>query len=496
MVVQDYRWPLLDEFLDRDAELERLDRWWDSAERMPMNVYGRRRVGKSWLLRRFANGKPAVVLVAERLAEGSQLARFAEQLAPLNGGIAPALPDVGSLVRTLYRLARDERLLVVLDEFPWLLGTTQAVVEQTLSSIQAVMEEERDRSRLKLIVCGSAVAQMEALQAERNPLHGRLVPLEVRALPFDRARLFLPGLEPTDAFTRFAIADGMPRYLAALAGGTLAESVCSQLLRPDAPLWNEGRAIVGQELREPAVHFAVIEQLASGDKELNEIANAVRMDGARLSKYLATLEDLRLVRRDLPLQAVSTRRGGHWVLEDAFIRFWFRFVFPYQADLESGLAAEDLFHTEIEPQLAQHVAPVFERACREHVRRRMGTSATQVGRWWGNALHELRRAGTRTTEEIDVVGISRNRVTVVGEAKWTAAPLDGSVLDQLEAFKVPALRQDGFRLAAETTTVLFSRSGYSDALRGRAEHDDRLILVDVARMLSPDLRRAEGTSLG
>ncbi|CAN5209082.1 ATP-binding protein [soil metagenome] len=482
--VSAYNWPRVDEFIDRTAEINRLEAWWASDERMPVNLYGRRRVGKSWLFRRFAHGKPAVLLVSERLAEGAQLTRFSQQLTPLLDGVAPALPDVAALFRVLFRLARDSRVLAVIDEFPWLVGTTSSAAVRTLSSIQAVMEEERDRSQLKLVLCGSAVTQMEALQSERSPLHGRLVPLELRALPYPRACAFLEGGHVQDRFARFAVSGGMPRYLAALAGGDLRDRVCDQLLRPDAPLWNEGRTIVGQELREPAMHFSVLEQLASGEKQVGELADALKTSSGPVSKYLSTLADLRLVRKDLPYGASPTDRGSHWVLQDPFLRFWFRFVFPFQADLEAGLAPEDLFDSEIAPELADHVAPVFEDLCREHVRATMGGTATRVGRWWGNSLNRLRQTGERTTEEIDVVGTARKRVALVGEVKWTTKPLGEKILHDLAEYKVPALEQGGFRLASEVTTVLFSRSGYSGGLRSRADDDDRLVLVDVDRLLS------------
>lgn len=483
-IVPAYSWSRLSDFVDRSTELGRLESWWDSDERMPVNLYGRRRVGKSWLFRRFAHDKPAVLLVAERLAEGAQLRRFAERLSPVLDGVTPDLPDVAALFKVLFRLARDEKVLAVIDEFPWLLGTSSSEAERTLSAIQAVMEEERDHSRLKLILCGSAVTQMQALQSERSPLHGRLLPLELRALSFGRASQFIDGTDEQDRFVRFAIAGGMPRYLAALSGGDLRERVCDQLLKPDSPLWNEGRTIVAQELREPAVHFAILEQLASGEKEVGEIADALRTGSSPVSKYLGQLADLRLVRKDLPYGASPTSRGSHWVLDDPFLRFWFRFVFPFQADLEAGLTPHDLFDNEISPQLADHVAPVFEDLCREHVRATLGSTATRVGRWWGNSLNSLRRSGERTTEEIDVVGTSRKRVTVVGEVKWTSRPLSSKILGDLEDYKIPALEQDGFKLGRQLTTVLFSRSGFTDGLHARADEETRLVLIDTEGLLS------------
>ncbi len=172
------------------------------------------------------------------------------------------------------------------------------------------------------------------------------------------------------------------------------------------------------------------------------------------------------------------------MLDDHFLRFWFRFVFPYQADLEAGLGSGDLFDAEVGPALASHVAPVFEELCREHVRASMGAAVSKVGRWWGNALDSLRRSGERSSEEIDVVGLARGRVSVIGEVKWTAKPLGPAILRDLEEFKVPALTQSGFKLAGEVTTVLFSKSGYTDVLRERANAGEHLMLVDVDHMLS------------
>ena len=120
----------------------------------------------------------------------------------------------------MFRLAANAKALVVIDELPWLLPGTTAVLERSLSSIQAVMEEERDSSQLKLVLCGSAISQMQALMAERSPLHGRLWPLEVRPLRYPQARVFLDALDSIQRVERFAITGGMPRYLSELGMGS------------------------------------------------------------------------------------------------------------------------------------------------------------------------------------------------------------------------------------------------------------------------------------
>lgn len=469
------------DFLDRTQELQRLERWWESDEmpNTPINVYGRRRVGKSWLLRRFAHGKPAVILTSERLAQGTQLARFAGLLEPAVG-VRPELSDLPGLFRTALRLARDAKRAVIIDEFPWLLPTSEAEAERTLSAIQATMEEESERSRLKLIVCGSAIAQMQALMAERAPLHGRLTPLEIRPMRFAEARLFLDDLDPAERIERFAIAGGMPRYLSLLRGGGVEQAVCSRVLDRDGPLWNEGRAVLEQELRQPSVYFSILEQLATSEKEVSRIASGANIDSALVNRYLSTLADLRIARRKLPAGARQSVRGGHWELTDPFLRFWFRFVFPYQAELESGLSPQDLYAGVVRPALADHVAPVFEELCRDWTRTHCGRIAQHVGSWWGNARNDLRRSGERTSEEIDIVGLSGDgRVTVLGECRWRSKPMDGGVLRDIEQCKLPALRQAGFKIDERLQLLFFSRAGHNSTLRRAAAGDERLRLLDV-----------------
>jgi AAA+ ATPase superfamily predicted ATPase len=422
-----------------------------------------------------------VLLVARRTAPGAQLDDFAEKLEPVLG-VRPAVGSVAELFRTLYRAARETKMMAVIDEFPYLLPNTEAEVERELTAIAAVMEEERDQSQLKLVLCGSLVSQMEALLGEKGPLHGRLLPLQLHPVAFPEARLFLPELDPPRQFERYAVAGGMPRYLSALGDAAdIADIVCDRVFNPNSALWDEGRTIVEQELREPKVYFGILQELATGDKVVSEIATALRSDVQRMSKYLATLQHMRLVERLLPLGADATSRLGHWHLRDPFLRFWFRFVFPFQDDLESGLAATTLYETEVEPVLNDHVGPEFEDYCRRWTR--VHHAATRVGAWWGPALHRLRRTGERSSEEVDVVGMARGQVTIVGEARWRNKPMDVGYLDTIDTYKLPALRQSGLRTAKTPQILLFSRGGYTDGLRQAAADRDDLALVDVRSML-------------
>jgi len=478
MTLPPYAWPAREIFLDRGEDLARLERWWGGRDRNPLALYGRRRVGKSWLLRAFADGKPALILVADQGAPGRQLGRFAEALEP-HLGVRPDLPDLAALLRALYRVAAGRRALVVIDEFPYLLPGAERERRAALSGAQAAIEEERDASRLKLVLCGSHLAQMRGLLAEESPLRGRLTPLATEALPFPDASLFVAENETVRRIERVAVAGGMPMYLAELGRGrSLRAAVCESVLDHRGPLFNDPREILEEEFRRPGVYFSLLEVLASGERGMEDLTAALRVHHSALGPYLRELVRMQLVEKASPLTA---RRDLRYRLRDDFLRFWFRFVFGFQESLRAGLRPGDHYDAEVAPALPEHVAPVFERLCRRWVRLGLGSLATSVGSWWGRSLDSLRAEGERGSEEIDVVASARSRVTFVGECKWTGGRVSRKVLADLEEFKIPALRQAGARFAAGGPEILlFSKSGFKDGLveEATARKDLRLVGLD------------------
>lgn len=467
------------EFRNRRHDLERLEAWWTGEERNALALYGRRRVGKSWLVRELAHGKRALVLVVDRMSLEPQMARLADEIAPALG-VRPAIHGLDELFEVLYRLAATEKWLVAIDEFQYLLPDRARVREEVLTSIQRVMER-REESRLKLILSGSFIGQMEKLLT--GPLRGRLTPLRVDPLELPEARAFLPaGTKSESAIERYAVAGGNCLYLEILGGtASLRRSVIEKVLSPFAPLHSDPREVLEEELRSPGTYFSIIESLSRGAAGVAEIAAAVGRRSTELQPYLESLEEMRLVRRAMPVTGGRRSRGARFELADDFMRFWFRFVFRFRAELEAGLDPARLYDEVVAPELASHVAPTFERLARDWVRRER-PDAIRVGSWWGNSLNALRRQGERSTEEIDVVATAGNGVVnVVGECKWSRRLMKPEVLDDLERYKLPAMRQAGVRLSAGGPAIyLFSRSGFSKDLRVRAEERPDISLVDLA----------------
>jgi AAA+ ATPase superfamily predicted ATPase len=480
-----YTWKPVDQFLNRRNDLALLESWWGSPTRDALALVGRRRVGKSWLFRKFAHEKPAVILVADRRLATTQMSRFADALEP-HLAFRPEIPHIATLVRLLYQLGRDNKILAVIDEFPLLLAEGKAR-DEALSEVQAIMEDNRDESKTKLVFCGSLIGQMESLLNAGSPLHGRLQPLNVWPLTFAESK---PMTEPADSperrVVRYAVAGGMARYLDELGNGSLRDVVSMAVLDRRGPLFNDPRVVLEQELRSPATYFSILEELANHPALTEHLTNALQVSSSQLAPYLETLREMRLIETSAPVGARTGSRAHKHRVSDGFTRFWFRFVFPNQEGLQSGLRTEDLWDADIEPYLAGFVSPTYEELCVRYTRIVYGALAPNVGGWWGAALNKHRRTKSRLTEEIDVVAAQRGNLKVVGECKWTTGKMARSVLDDLRTYKIPAITEEkNLRVSAGGPDILlFSRSGFVQSLQDEAASHPKVVLVDLETLVA------------
>ncbi|MGH7776884.1 MAG: ATP-binding protein [Candidatus Dormibacterales bacterium] len=459
-----YEFPHRDEFRDREAELAALEEWWTQDDDHPvMVVYGRRRTGKSWLFRRFADGKDAVIFVCDRRSEGAQIGKFADTLEPVLR-FRPALNTMTDLYRVIYGL--DGTRLVVIDEFPELCGPRK----HPDSELMAVLEEVWGTTQVKVLLCGSQIGTMRNTLKSRAPLHGRARPLQLQALPFHVARGFLRPHAGVELFDRYAIAGGMPRYLNLLnRSGSLKSLICSLVLSPDGTLFQEPRTVLEMELVQTGVYFSLLEGLAKKkEMEWSDLVNESGIDGGNASKYVRVLEDLGIVEITAPaFSPVGNGRRHRYRVKDPLTRFWFRFVFPYQDAMTSDLSPEAHYARNVEPHLTEHVSVAFEDVCRSWAAREYQHTTDSVASWWGNALNEYRRDGTRTSEEIDIVGAHQRKATVLGEVKWTSAMMPKAVLEDLRTYKIPALQQAKIDVT-DAQIILISKSGFTKDLETEA----------------------------
>ncbi len=463
-------------FHDRRRELELLDDLHSRPAAQLLVLYGRRRVGKTallvhWLTQR---GHRALFWTADRTSARNQLRSFSQalqsHLAPSQS--IPADFSYGSWEMAFNEVARlcdRERLVVVLDEFTYLIESDPSLP----SVLQRLWDHRLKPTRVFLILTGSHAGMMEReVLAYRSPLYNRATQgLHLQPLPFAALSAFFPSYGAEDRVSVYGCLGGVPQYLELLDAARPAADNLKGLLSSSMILDDAG-ALLRDQLSEPRNYVAIVEAIASGFARSSEIAAMAGLHVSNVGKYLGVLEYLGIVRREVP--ATEKRPGqskqGRYRITDAYLRFYYRFLAPARGLLERGYTAQ------VWDNILQHLPEfvgthAFEELCREWVLRqadlgRLPFLPRRVGAFWG-----------RKAPQVDVVAINEDEhALLLGECKWTAAPVDKAVVTDLlrkaEAV-IPAERVDWI-----THFALFSRSGFTSEAR-RAMGQRPCLWVDL-----------------
>lgn len=442
-------------FVNREHELEQLGSWWSAPGAGIAIVWGRRRVGKTALLQHFAAELPTVFHTGGGRPAAAELAALSRAAAPLLTGSVRDLEtrpftDWDDAFETLALAARNRRLLLVLDELPALAETSPELP----SLIRAAWDRVRSRTKLKLLLCGSAVRVMEAMQEERAPLYGRL-DLALLLHPFrpHEAARMLPSLSPARRALVWGLVGGMPLYLqwwdqGASVRANLARLACT----PGGQLLTEGQLVLATEGEGGELARQTLYAIAAGRTKFNEIEQAVRADPGRT---LDRLVALRLVERVVPVTEDPRRtRRRTYRIADNFLAFWLGLLDRYRPEIERGLG-ESILPVLLD-SIDDRMGEPWEEAFRDHLRRlaaagELGPDVVAVGPFWTAAADPA---------EIDAVALAgRGREAVLlGEAKW-AKRVDGARLRAGLEAKAEALP----RLSAEPRFAICARERVDDA---------------------------------
>jgi hypothetical protein len=472
--------------VDRQAELTELRRLADERRPVLALLYGRRRVGKTYLLDHAWRGRRHLYfLAADTTAELNRQELLRELRAQLGGDIDtdPAhYPSWRTIFRLLADLATDEPLVVVLDEFQYLMAREDDIV----SHLVAVWDRELRGRPLMLVLCGSEVATMERLEAGNGPLYGRWT-WAARLRPFDYldAAAMVPDRPPREAALAYGIFGGTPRFLATLRPGEpLADRVIESMLSPRGEVHLQLDRIIEQEkgIREPAEYRALLAAIAGGTTQLDDIVQAAGLgDRANAVRRVAVLEGLELIARERNFDAHEKAAWQHRIADPA-VRFWHRFVLPNRSRLETG-GARQVWGTRVQPLLNDYMGKVFEGICRDaYVRRHEAwglPGAVAWSRWEG-------RDRRRRPIEVDLVARLDDGRLLTGEMKWSTRPVGAAVRSALLR-NLEDLAASGQGWAADALSptrsaghLFFSAAGFTADFRARAAGDARIRLVTLA----------------
>lgn len=420
-------------FVNRNDELRTLGAWWEAGGRLAL-LWGRRRVGKTWLLSEVATRLGGVVHVGAGRPAAAELRLAGDALA--SAGLVGRrdvdrrpFVDWDDLLDTV-ETAVQRPVLLGLDEFPDLLQQAPDLP----GVLRAHLERHPD-ALVRLVICGSATRTMRSMEEERAPLYGRIdLSLQIHPFAPHEAALLLPGMDPTELALVYGLLGGMPPYLSWWDGDASVEANLARLVTdPGGRLLTEGELVLATETDAGDLTAGVLRAVATGATKHNEVADRVRADPTRT---LERLVDLRLLERLSPVtdDQRKTRRRLYRVA-DNFLAFYLGVLDRHRTELERGLGPTIL--PVVMASLDDALGRPWEEMFRTHLRRlatagALGPEVVAIGPWWRDGEHEI--------DAVVLAGRDRH-ASLVGEAKWAmsvSAPALEANLRQ-KAMQLPVL---------------------------------------------------------
>jgi uncharacterized protein len=455
-------------FVDRQEELGFLQRQYEEPSFQFIPLYGRRRVGKTRLVQEFIQNKPAIYFLADTVSEPEQLktlgrsvGEYFRDMVLIEGGFR----DWEQFFRYVREKSEDTRLVLAIDEFPYLVSATRAIS----SIFQKGIDTHLKDTKIFLILLGSSVGMMEReVLLSKAPLYGRRTgSMKIEELKFSALREFFPEADLKKRVAIYATFGTVPAYLEKVRPHeSILRNIGEAILSRNTFLYNEVEFLLREELREPRDYYVILRAIAQGKRKLSEIMNDTGFDKAHLSRYLDILRSLGFVEKEVPVTEKSPDKSrlGLYRLHDRFFAFWFKYVLPNRGRLELGSA--DYVLRQIEETFDQHIGDAYESICREiflDKARQGNTPVTSIGRWWSK------------NEEIDLVALDEPTRTIwFGECKWSGRKIGTDVYQNLRR-KAQLVEWHGDRRAERF--VLFSRSGFTAGMYDLAKQE-KVVLIE------------------
>jgi AAA+ ATPase superfamily predicted ATPase len=446
-------------FVGRQRELRKLNELHGNGQFECAIIYGRRRVGKTTLINEFVKDKKAIYYTGLETTAQENLENLSRSImtARLDTETDAVFPSYQAAFDSLYEMARDERVVMVVDEYPYLASSYRGIS----SLLQVQIDTKFKNSRLMLILCGSSMSFMEnQVLGYQSPLYGRRT-AQFKILPFDffETLSYYKNFNVADTAVVYGITGGVAQYLE-LINDTLSieENIKRNFFDPNAFLFEEPTNLLKQEVREPAHYNAIIRAIATGSARSSDIAGKVGLETSAAASYLKNLITLGIVQKETPITETSSRKTIY-TISDGMFRFWYRFIPNNAALIQTGMT--DRLWRKVQPQIPAFMGRVFEEICkqwlwRENAAGRLPVSFVNLGRWWGN--DPIRRQEA----EIDILAISDEDSALFAECKWTNEKVDAGVLDTL------ADRSALFHYK-EKHLYVFSKSGFTAGCSEKAK---------------------------
>ena len=446
----------------RKEELNHLKGLYDSNKFEFLDMYGRRRVGKTTILQEFAKDSNSIFFPAREKNDALNLEDFSKviQFHFDHNIIASfkswedAFQYIGSKV--------EKRTAIIIDEFPYIIEENPTIK----SILQHTIDHSWKNKNIFLILCGSSVSIMETdVMGRKSPLHDRQTSsLEIKPFDYLESSTFFPSYSNEDKLIAYGILGGIPRYLEAFDSNySIQQNIETKIIQNGSYLHEEPDNLLKAELRETNVYNSILSAISNGRNKIIDIANFIHEDRTKVAKYLITLQTLRLIEKRTPCGEPETSKKSIYVIKDNFFKFWFRYEFTnnsYYAMLGAKKASSEIMN-----DISNLMGNVFEDICKEYIVRlakqgKLPFIPYHLGKWWGT------NPTIKAQDDIDLLAIDRTgKKAIFIECKFTSQPMPYDEYEDL------IMATKAFPDIEEKHLWFISKSGYTNSVIEQSKKD-------------------------
>lgn len=419
-------------FVSREMELALLDDLYHRQGAQFLILYGRRRIGKTALITHWGDSlaEPYFYWMASQTSAANQLRNFSQALFQFlnpETAVTPTFsyPSWDAAFAEVARLAADKRVVVVLDEFTYVMQADSEVP----SLIQRAWDHQLKGSQVFLILTGSlaGIIQRTALDYQA-PLYGRATAkLKLQPLSFGALAKLMPKYNSEQRVAVYTITGGVPAYIELFDDSlNILQNLQTRIVSPTNVMLNDAVFLLHEQLEEPRNYVAILEAIGAGFHKMSDIATMSGIERSNIPKYLRVLRELGYVERLVPatVRRPEKSKQGRYVITDSYLRFYYRFLVPHLPAIEQGRAKQaiSLLYDHLLDFIGLHT---FEELSRDwvNIKAEMGEFPflpERTGSFWSKHA------------QVDVLALNwRTKDITLGECKWGQKAVGKSVIQTL-----------------------------------------------------------------
>ena len=461
-------------FIGRDEEIKKIKEMYKSAAFEALLLYGRRRIGKSELIKhslQYFKGKK-IYYECKQTSEKNNVESLSALLSDAFDFPPISFQSLEEILRFLFRRAEKEDILLVIDEYSYL----SDVLKGMDSILQSIIDEFKEKSRLKLILCGSYVDTMQKLIEKENPLFGRFsYIMKLQEMNYYDSRQFYPTFSNEDKVRLYSVFGGIPYYNRLIdEHKTVRENILSLIASPGARLENEVLMYLKSEISKIINANEVFETMAKGFSRFNDILSQSHVSsGPSLVDTLDKLIRMELIEKEAPINEEDNRKKAGYFISDNMSLFYYRYIFRYSSQMNI-LPPEVFFTRFIQDDFENAYVPKrFERIAKQYLllqnrRGKMEEAFERIGKYYYNLPKEKRNG------EFDIVTLDPKGY-IFYEVKFQSKPLSLKQMEK-EIAQVEATGLHCYRYG------FISRSGFEEAVHAEYKKRKELLLLPLEEL--------------